>query len=144
MRFRAKTNAKRQLDIRWEQINAYLAKWKPGTLLDIEIVRHQSTISDPMRKLYFAAVLPPFARHMGYDPDEYKLVHRQLKIVFYEPQGDVLAKYRLPPITKDKRGIYRNVPRVFAKKSKFPVKEKKRFLDWVLRKSAQEGCYIDI
>jgi len=131
MKFRARTNDKREIEIRWEQVNAYLSKWKPGTLLDIEIVRHHKRISDPMRKLYFAAVLPEFAKYLGYDPDEYLLLHRQLKIVYFQ-------------IEPDSKGVYRKVPHVFANESDIVVPEKKRFMDWVLRKAAMEGCYIDI
>jgi hypothetical protein len=131
MKFRAKTNDKRKLDVNWQHIDTYLSKWKPGTLLDIEIVRHHKLVSDPMRKMYFAAVLPPFAQHLGYDPDEYLLFHRQLKIVYFQ-------------IEPDKKGIHRKVPHVFANESEIVVPEKKKFLDWVLRKAAMEGCYIEV
>jgi hypothetical protein len=131
MKFRAKTNDKRKLDVNWDHIDTYLSKWKPGTLLDIEIVRHHKLVSNPMRKMYFAAVLPPFAQHLGYDPDEYLLLHRQLKIVYFQ-------------IEADKKGVHRKVPHVFANESEIPVPEKKKFLDWVLRKAAMEGCYIEV
>ena len=131
MKFRARTDENRKLDVNWDHINAYLSKWKSGTVLDIEIVRHHKLISDPMRKLYFAAVLPEFAKYLGYDPDEYLLFHRQLKIVYFQ-------------IEPDSKGIYRKVPHVFANESEIVVPEKKKFLDWVLRKAAMEGCYIDI
>ena len=58
MKFNARTNQNRRLDLNMEAINAYLSRWKPGTLLDITITRHQSKRSDPMRSMYFAAVLP--------------------------------------------------------------------------------------
>ena len=131
MKFRARTDDNRKLVVNWDHINVYLSKWKPRTLLDIEIVRHHKLISDPMRKLYFAAVLPEFAKYLGYDPDEYLLFHRQLKIVYFQ-------------IEPDGKGIYRKVPHVFANESEIVVPEKKKFLDWVLRKAAMEGCYIDI
>ena len=84
MKFRARTNDKRQIEIQWEQVNAYLSKWPPDTVLDVEIVKRQPRKSNPMRKMYFAAILPEFAKYLGYD------------------------------------------------------------VDWVLRKSAIEGCYIQV
>jgi hypothetical protein len=131
MRFKARTNSKRQIEINWDHVNVYLSKWPPGTVLDVEIVRRVARKSDPMRKMYFAAVLPPFAQHLGYDPDEYLLFHRQLKIVYFQ-------------IQPDKKGIYRKVPHVFSNDSEIPVPEKRKFMDWVLRKAALEGCYIEI
>jgi hypothetical protein len=131
MKFQARTNEKRQLDVRWDLVNTYLSRWKPDTLFDIEIKRHQSKISDPMRKLYFAAILPEFASHLGYDPDEYLLFHRQLKIIYFN-------------VEPDKRGIYRKVPHVFANESNLVVSEKKKFIEWVLRKAAQEGKVINV
>ena len=82
-----------------------------------------------MRKYYFAEVLPTFAGGIGYDPDEYLLFHQQLKIVYFQ-------------IEPDKKGIYRKVPHVFANESDIPVPEKKKFVDWVIRKAAMEGVYI--
>ena len=131
MKFRAKTNDKRKLDVNWNHVDAYLSKWKPGTLLDVEIIRHSEKRSDPMRKMYFAAVLPEFAKYLGYDPDEYLLLHRQLKIVYFQ-------------IEPDEKGVHRKVPHVFANESDLKVPDKVKFFDWVLRKSAMEGCYIDI
>ena len=131
MKFKARTNEKQQLEVNWDLVNQYLKRWKPGTVLDFEIKRRVAKKSDPMRKMYFAAVLPAFANHLGYDPDEYLLFHRQLKIVYFQVQPD-------------KKGIYRKVPHVFANESELPVPGKKKFVDWVLRKAAQEGCYIDL
>ena len=130
MKFKARINDSGKLDINWDLINTYLSKWKPGTILDVEIVRKQKRKSDPMRKMYFAAILPEFAKGLGYDPDEYLLFHRQLKIVYFQVQPD-------------KKGIYRNVPHVFANESTLPVSEKSKFIEWVLRKAAIEGVYIE-
>jgi len=130
VKFRARTNEKRQLEVNWDLINTYVSKWQSGTLLDVEIVRRQSKKSDPMRKYYFAAVLPPFMNHLGYDPDEEMLFHRQLKIVYF----------RIKP---DEKGIHRNVPSVFSNESDIPVSEKKTYVDWVIRKAAIEGVYIE-
>jgi hypothetical protein len=131
MKFQARTSDKRQLEVNWDRVNTYLSKWPPGTVLDIEIVKRVPRKSNPMRKLYFAAVLPEFAKYLGYDPDEYLLFHRQLKIVYFQ-------------IEPDKKGIYRKVPHVFSNDSDIPVPEKKVFVDWVLRKAAMEGKYIEI
>ena len=129
MKFRAILNNDRKLDINWESINLYLQRWKPGTPISVEIIRKVSRRSDPLRKYYFAAVLPTFMFHLGYDPEEELLFHRQLKIVFFK-------------IKPDKKGIYRKVPHVFSNDSNIPVPDKKIFVDWVIRKASQEGCYI--
>jgi hypothetical protein len=121
---------KGKIDINWDHLNVYASKWKDGTWFDLEIVRRQKKKSDPQRKLYFAAILPEFAKGLGYDPDEYLLFHRQLKIVYFQ-------------VEPDKKGIYRNVPHVFANESELVVPERTKFIEWVLRKSAMEGIYID-
>lgn len=119
-----------KLNINWDHIAAYASRWKDGTVFDIEIIRQQKTVSSPMRKYYFSAVLPPFMEHLGYEPEEQELFHRQLKIVYF----------RIEP---DKKGIYRNVPSVFGNESEMPISEKTKFLEWVIRKAAQEGVYIE-
>jgi hypothetical protein len=129
MKFQAKTNAKRQIDVRWDIVNTYLSRWKPGTYLTLEITRKQETKSDPMRKYYFSTVLKLFMDHLGYEPEEEELFHRQLKIVYF----------RIKP---DKKGIYRNVPSVFSNESDLPISDKHEFVEWVIRKAAQEGVYI--
>ncbi len=71
MRFKAQTDNNRKLDIQWDLINIYLSRWKPETWFDIDITRHQAKKSDPMRKYYFTAVVPTFAKPLGYEPDEH-------------------------------------------------------------------------
>ncbi len=130
MKFKAiKVDGK--LQINWDRIAVYLSNFKEGTAFDVEIIRRQKTRSTPMRSYYFAAVLPPFMDHLGYEKDEEDLVHRQLKITYF----------RVKP---DKRGIYRNkdIPSVFGDESTLPISEKKAFLDWVIRKAAEAGVYI--
>jgi len=129
MKFRA-PKIKGKLNINWDHITTYTSRWKDGTWFDIEIMRKQERRSDPTRKFYFAAVLPPFMKHLGYEPEEELLFHRQLKIVYF----------RIEP---DKKGIYRNVPSVFGNDSEMPVSEKREFVEWVIRKAAQEGVYIE-
>jgi len=143
MKFKATIDAKRHIEINWDLVNTYLSRWKPGTVLDVEIVRRQSTKSDPMRKLYYGHILPPFARGLGYDPDEYLDFHKQLKIVYFGNQTDLLKEYGLNPVYKDKKGVWRNVPHVFHNDSTLPISEKTRFVEWVLRKAAMEGIYIE-
>ena len=118
-----------KLSVNWERVGVYLARWKDGTVLDVEITRRQRTKSDPMRKYYFGVVLPAFMAHLGYERDEQDLFHRQLKIVYF----------RVKP---DSKGIYRNVPTVFSDKSEIPVADKAAFIEWVVRKAAAEGVYI--
>ena len=117
-------------DVNWEHINTYISRWKDGTWFDQEIIRHQHKKSDPLRKYYFVAVLPPFMSKLGYEKDEDELFHRQLKITYY----------RIKP---DRKGIYRKVPSVFGDKSEILVSGKKEFVDWVIRKAAEEGVYIE-
>jgi hypothetical protein len=128
MKFRAIKDGDK-LNINWERINVYLFRFKDGTPFDVEITHRQRTKSDPMRKYYFGVVLPAFMAHLGYERDEQDLFHRQLKIVYFQ-------------IKPDSKGIYRHVPTVFSDKSDIPVDEKAKFLEWVIRKAAQEGVYI--
>jgi hypothetical protein len=128
MKFRA-VKDKGKLNINWERIEVYLSRFKDGTAFDVSIVHRQRTKSDPQRKYYFGVVLPAFMEHLGYEKDESDLFHRQLKIVYF----------RIKP---DKKGIYRKVPSVFSNESEIVVAEKSKFLEWVIRKAAQEGVYI--
>jgi hypothetical protein len=130
MNFRAiKTAGK--IDINWELINLYIARWKDGTMFDVEVVRRQKRKSDPMRKYYWGAVLQTYMKELGYERDEDELFHKQLKIVYF----------RIKP---DNKGIYRDkdIPSVFSNDSELTVSIKKEFMDWVIRKAAQDGVYI--
>ena len=129
MKFQARTNDKREIEVRWDLVNTYLSRWKPGTYLNLEITRRQAKKSDPMRKYYFGVVIKEFMRHLGYEVDEEELFHRQLKIVYFQ-------------VKPDAKGIYRNVPSVFSNESDLDVSVKKDFIDWVVRKAAHEGVYI--
>lgn len=130
MKFRAVIKDSK-IDINWDRVNVYASKWKEGTLLDVEIVRRQKRVSDPMRKYYFGAVLPTYMHHIGYERDEDELFHRQLKIVYFRVKPDVKGIYR-----------ERDIPSVFSNGSELPISEKKKFMDWVIRKAAQDGVYI--
>lgn len=124
-----------KLDINWGHINTYASRWKDGTWFDVDIVRKQDKKSDPMRKYYFGAVLPPFMNKVGYEYDEEIFFHHQLKVVYFQHD----KKYN---VYQDKRGIWRNVPSVFSNNSDMEISKKKEFVDWVIRKAAQEGVYI--
>ena len=129
MKFRAQ-KIKGKIDINWKHLETYTSRWKDGAEFTIEIKREQRRKSTPQRKMYFAGILPDFAKGLGYDPDEYPLFHRQLKIVYFQ-------------VKPDAKGIYRNVPHVFADESDLIVPEKSKFIEWVLRKAAMEGIYIE-
>ena len=131
MNFRAITDNNRRLSVNWDRINQYCAQWPPGTPLEFSLTRRKKKRSGPMRRLYFGHVLPTYADHLGYDADEHMLLHRQLKIVWHKVQPD-------------KKGIYRNVPGVFADDAPTLVQDKKRFLEWVVRCAARDGSYIDL
>ena len=130
MKFQARTDDNRRLEVNWDRVNTYLSKWKPGTVLDVEITKRVPRKSDPMRKWYFGDVIRKFMEHLGYEPQELELFHRQLKITYFQ-------------IKPDKKGIYRNVPSVFSNESDVKVPAKKLFVDWVIRTAAKEGVYIE-
>lgn len=132
MKFRARTDDNKKLDVNWDRVTAYLSKWPVGTLLDVEIVRRQPRRSDPLRAYYFAAVLPPIMESAGYEKDEILDLHKFMKIRYYN-------------VKPDKWGIYRkkDIPSVFGNKSQIPVSGKKEFVDYVVRKAAKVGIYID-
>lgn len=131
MKLQARTNNKRQLEVNWDLVNTYLSKWKAGTILDVEIVRRVKRKSSPLRKYYFAEVIAKYAEHLGYDKgEETILLHRQLKIVHFG-------------IQPDKKRIYKDVPLVFHNDSDMPVPIKKKFVDWVIRCAARDGCIVD-
>lgn len=131
MKFKLKSNHERKIALNLDAINIYVNKWKPGTEFEFEIVRRQKKISDPMRRYYFAVVLPPFMEHLGYEPEEQMIFHRQLKIVHFQ-------------VEPDRHGIYRekDIPSVFGDESELGIDIKQKFVEWVKRKAAQEGVYI--
>ena len=136
MKFQARTNEKRKLDVRWDLVDAYVSRWKPDTSLVLEITRRQAKKSDPMRKYYFAAVLPDFMKELGYEKDEEIFFHHQLKLTYFR-ENPTYGVYQ------DERGMWRNVPSVFGNDSELDVSMKKEFVDWVVRKAAHYGVYIE-
>jgi hypothetical protein len=131
MHFKLKTDKNRRIHPDMDRINAYVSRWLPGTDIDFDVTRRQKRVSDPMRKYYFAAVLPPFMEKLGYEPEEEYLFHRQLKIVYFKAEPD-------------SHGIYRDkdIPSVFGNDSELGIDIKLKFTEWVKRKAAQEGVYI--
>jgi len=134
MKFQTVSTDKRELKIDWEKVNIYASRYKPGTPFDVEIVRRQKKKSDPMRKFYFGAVLPPFMKELGYEPDDELQFHMMLKITYFKGTHD---------IHQDERGIWKNIPSVFSNESELDVPVKKEFVEWVIRKAAHYGVYID-
>ena len=65
-------------------INTYVSRWKPNTPFDFEVVRRVAKVSSPMRSYYFSSVVKPYGEHLGYDADEVLLLHKQLKIVYFQ------------------------------------------------------------
>ena len=126
MQFRAITDENRKPQVNWERIYQYCARWAPGTPLEISITRRKPKRSNPMRKYYYAVVLPTFLDAYYYERDEAATVHTHLKCLYF----------RVKP---DKHGIYRakDIPAVFADDSDLDVGIKKNFTEWVIRKSAQ-------
>jgi hypothetical protein len=131
MKFTSRTDADRKLALNWTAINAYLSRWRPGTEVEIEITRAERKVSNPQRRYYFSTVLPVLLEATGYDPDEALLVHKHLKILFFN-------------VAPDSRGIYRDkdIPSVFGNESDVPISVKTKFIDWVMRKCSEYGAYV--
>ena len=142
MKFKAFTNDQRKLDVNWDHVSLYVSKWKPHTPLVVEITRRQAKKSDPMRRYYFAVVIPKFMKHEGYEPSEELFFHHQLKITYFEYHKDYLDKDGKPTIKQDKHGIWRNVPSVFGNDSDMDISVKQEFVEWVKRKAGESGVYI--
>ncbi len=143
MNFRAKTDQNREIDWNLDAINAYLKRWKPETYLDVEITR-RVTSKDPMRRYYFAEVNPKMSESMGYEQHEYMDVHKAAKGTFFQHQEELLKKYKVTKVPHmDRLGIWRDVPSLFADDSPFPVKVKKQFLDWAVRRAGEHGAYVE-
>lgn len=128
MKFRARKE-KGRLVYQKELVSAYLSRFKEDTVFQVEIKRPGRTRSDPLRHYYFGAVLPTLMNHLGYDKEEKLDFHTQLKMLYFDPQPD-------------EKG-FRRIPTVFSDKSKVEVPEKVKFVEWVKRLAAREGCYIE-
>ena len=131
MNFKAVTDNNRKLSVNWDRVNAYVAQWPPGTPLEFSLTRRKKKRSEPMRKYYYAVVLPVLLDTLGYERDEAEQVHTALKCRYFN-------------VRPDKRGIYRvkDIPAVFADDSPHDVSIKKAFTDWVIRKCSEHGGYV--
>ena len=129
MKFQATIDKDRKPVVNWDRVWLYCSRWKPGTVLQIEISRRQK--KHPIRAYYFAEVIYKLAEHLGYDHgEETELLHRQLKITFFQ-------------IKPDEKGIYRNVPHVFSDDSDISSEVRTQFLEWVIRVAAREGVIVE-
>ena len=138
MKFRGRTTNKRELEADWTVINTFLARFKPATLLEIEIKRLEKKNSNPMRAYYYSQILPPLLKSTGYERYEGEIVHHTLKGLFFENHKN--EEWRT---YKDERGLWRNVPHVFAKKSPIPISIKKEFISFVERIGVKYGAEYD-
>jgi hypothetical protein len=138
MIFRAKTNNKKELETNWDVINTFLARFKPATLLEVDIKKLERKNSDPMRAYYYSQILPPLLKATGYERYEGEIVHHTLKGLFFENHKN--EEWRT---NKDERGLWRNVPHVFSKKSPIPISVKKEFVGFVERIGANYGAEYD-
>jgi hypothetical protein len=138
MKSKLVSDSNRIVHINMDAVNAYTSKWVPGTAFDFEIVRKVQRKSDPIRKYYFGVVMPVALETFGYDAFEKDIVHKQLKIRYFD-------------VKPDRHGIYRDkdIPPVFADDSHLTDKERKKrdelrkkFTEAVIRLVASEGGYV--
>jgi len=129
MKFSLTSNQNRQVSINMDSVNAYTSKWTPGTEFEVEIVRRVHHKKDPIRRFYWAVVLPALMEGVGYEPEEQEMVHHFLKATFFRCE-------------KDERGIPRNVPPLFRNDSDEEMETKVKFVEWVIRKAAEYGVYV--
>jgi hypothetical protein len=131
MDFKIKSDENRQIHINMDSINIYVARYVPNTEFCFKIVRKKKTISSPMRKYFYAVVLPLFCKAYGYDPEEMLTVHRHCKCTYFN-------------VKPDSHGIYRDkdIPAVFGDESEKDIKEKNEYVEWMKRKASEAGVYI--
>ena len=128
MKFSLKSDAERRININMIQIAAHVARWKPGTEFEVSVVRKQKTVSDPMRRYFFGVVFPIFCDAYGYDPDDEVILYHHLKALFFR-------------INPDAHGVYKGVPSLFGNNSEIAIANKAKFVEWIKRKSAEQGAY---
>ena len=130
MIWKTQSDGNRQLNINMDAINAYASRWRPATEFEVSVVRKQKTVSDPMRRYFWAVVMPCFLDAYGYDPDEDEILHERLKIIFFKVQHD-------------EHGVYRkkDIPSVFGNDSDQGISTKQKYIEWIRKKSAEQGVY---
>lgn len=136
MKFQLISDKDRKINLNMDRVNIYTSRWKEGTSFEVFITRRQAKRSDPLRHFYFGYVLPPFMEKLGYEKDEELFFHHQLKIRYFGQD----PKYN---IYQDDKGIWRNVPSVFGNDSDMDVEIKRNFTEWVIRRAAFEGVYVE-
>lgn len=131
MKFKLKSNDNRQITLNIDAINTYVARYVANTEFCFEVVRKKRIKSDPMRKYFYAVVLPGFCNAYGYDPEEQLTVHKHCKILWFNVQPD-------------SHGIYRDrdIPALFGNDSEKDIQTKQEYIEWMKRKAAEEGVYI--
>jgi len=126
MKARLVSDENRRVHLNMDAINAYTAKWKPGSPFDFELTRKVKRVSDPARKYYYGVVLPCFLDAYYYERDEGDMIHRFLKIKYFSVQPD-------------SHGVVRekDIPSVFSNDPTVPPDQRNAFTAWVIRKAAQ-------
>lgn len=143
MDFKLVSDDHRKIHLNMDLINIYTGRYKPGTPFDFSCTRRQATDSDPMRRYYFAEIMPKLTNKLGYERDETLFFHQQLKIRHFRNHPKFLDEDGKTIIKQDEWGIWQNVPKVFSKGSTLPISTKQKFVKWVVREAAREGVYIE-
>ena len=120
-----------------DAIQAYVSRHKPMTEFEFSITRRKeiTLASKNQRSFYFGYILPPFMEELGYDVDDALLFHHQLKVTFFQNDPDF-------KIEQDKRGMWIGVPSVFSLGPDIGDIKRRKFIDWVIRKAAENNVYI--
>jgi hypothetical protein len=93
------------------KFDKYLRMIPDGTFLDIIIRKHEETVSDPLRKYYWAVVAQMIADHVGHSKEA---IHEALKLKF--------SSY-----VDEKTGLT-IIESVFSNESEIAVSKKKVFI----------------
>ena len=131
MKFKLVSDKNRRIQLNMEHIQLYVQRYKPFTPFDLSITRRVRQKVDPSRKYYFGVVLPALMEAVGYDPEDKLRLHDHLKILFFH-------------VEPDKRGFYpaNSIPSVFSEVPTVDNDQRAKFIDWVIRKAAENGAYI--
>ena len=138
MKFKLRSDSKKQVRLNMDAIDAYIFRHKAGTEFEFSIKRLKpiTLASRNQRSFYFGYILPPFMEELGYDVDDALLFHHQLKVTFFQHDPDF-------KIEQDKRGMWIGVPSVFSLDPDLGDEKRRKFIDWVIRKCAENNVYIE-
>lgn len=138
MKFKLKSDSKKQIRLNMDAIQAYVSRHKPMTEFEFSITRRKeiTLASKNQRSFYFGYILPPFMEELGYDPEDTEQFHLYAKVTFFQNDPDF-------KITQDDRGIWHGVPSVFSLDPDIGDGKRRKFIDWILRRAAYEGVYIE-